>query len=158
MAAVLATSSHWYDRSRLPPVHGRAHRARGSITVREFISEFDGMSGTPKQKMVLVRPVLACFAATTSSGRHSERAITLRSCWPRSSGTASCQACTTRRHRQAHFYRMMEAAGVTLKTFTYNRNFGRNERRSARGRVCLRSSSRWFDRINRTLSAKSSPC
>src|SRR5262249_50030389 len=47
------TSPHWYDKSamrRYMAVH-IAHR--GNVTVREFISEFAGMSGSAKQKMVL---------------------------------------------------------------------------------------------------------
>jgi DNA topoisomerase VI subunit B len=47
------TSAHWYNTSRFR-VYMAAHIAnRGSVTVREFVSEFDGFTGTAKQKVVL---------------------------------------------------------------------------------------------------------
>jgi Histidine kinase-, DNA gyrase B-, and HSP90-like ATPase len=47
------TSAHWYDTGRLRRYMAAHIKHSGAITVREFISEFDGMSGTAKQKIVL---------------------------------------------------------------------------------------------------------
>ena len=53
------TSAHWYDRARLSryiTAHlGRDQDLKRSRTVREFISEFRGLSGSQKQKVVLER-------------------------------------------------------------------------------------------------------
>jgi hypothetical protein len=47
------TSAHWYDLSRFQRYMAAHISHRGNITVREFVSEFDGMSATAKQKAVL---------------------------------------------------------------------------------------------------------
>ena len=47
------TSAHWYDKSRFRRYMAAHIANRGNITVREFISEFRGMTGTAKQKVVL---------------------------------------------------------------------------------------------------------
>ena len=47
------TSAHWYDVRRFRRYMAAHIDNRGSITVREFISEFRGMTGTAKQKAVL---------------------------------------------------------------------------------------------------------
>ena len=47
------TSAHWYDKSSLRRYMAAHIANRDSITVREFISEFRGMTGTAKQKLVL---------------------------------------------------------------------------------------------------------
>ena len=52
------TSAQWYDEARLARLMGAyiaqdQEKGRESRTVREFISEFRGLSGTAKQKLVL---------------------------------------------------------------------------------------------------------
>jgi hypothetical protein len=50
------TSAHWYDVSRFRRYMAAHIAHRGSITVREFISEFRGMTGTAKQKKFSLKP------------------------------------------------------------------------------------------------------
>ena len=71
----LPTSAHWYDRSRFRRYMAAHIAHRGSITVREFVSEFAGMSATAKQKAVL---------ADTGASH-----VSLHDFWPRCSGIAS---------------------------------------------------------------------
>jgi hypothetical protein len=47
------TSPHWYDKSRFRRYMAAHIAHRGNITVREFISEFRGMSSTAKQEKLL---------------------------------------------------------------------------------------------------------
>jgi hypothetical protein len=47
------TSAHWYDKSSLRRYMAAHIANRDSITVREFISEFRGMTATARQKLVL---------------------------------------------------------------------------------------------------------
>ena len=47
------TSAHWYDFGRLQRYMAAHIAHRETITVREFVSEFYGMSGSAKQKQVL---------------------------------------------------------------------------------------------------------
>ena len=47
------TSAHWYDQSRFRRYMAAHIADRPDITVREFISEFRGLTGTAKQKEVL---------------------------------------------------------------------------------------------------------
>ena len=47
----LPTSPHWYDKSRFRRYMAAHIANRGNITVREFISEFRGLSSTAKQKL-----------------------------------------------------------------------------------------------------------
>jgi DNA topoisomerase VI subunit B len=47
------TSAHWYDPSRFRRYMAAHIANRGNITVREFISEFRGATGTAKQKAIL---------------------------------------------------------------------------------------------------------
>jgi hypothetical protein len=73
------TSAHWYDRARLKR-YIAAHLSRDqdikrSRTVREFIAEFRGLSGSQKQKVVLdetsaARLSLAEFASNGSDLDH----------------------------------------------------------------------------------------
>jgi hypothetical protein len=47
------TSAHWYDAGRLQRYMAAHIAHRDGVTVREFVSEFYGMSGSAKQKSVL---------------------------------------------------------------------------------------------------------
>ena len=119
------TSAHWYDKSSLRRYMAAHIANRDSITVREFISEFRGMTGTAKQKLVL--------AETGSSHVSLHNYFGLRT-----ANTANIEKllASLQKHTKPvrpvdlgvvgreHLYRRMEAAGGDPKTFTYNRTFG----------------------------------
>src|SRR5258708_34628230 len=92
---------------------------RGSITVREFISEFDGMSGSAKQKMVLAETGASHVSLHDFFGRHKANgdniAKLLASLQRHSKPVKPAQLGVI---GKAHFYRMLEAAGGDPKTFT----------------------------------------
>jgi DNA topoisomerase VI subunit B len=46
------TSAHWYNDRRLRDLIGKYLHRGGSLTVREFVSQFRGLSGSAKQKKV----------------------------------------------------------------------------------------------------------
>jgi DNA topoisomerase VI subunit B len=119
------TSAHWYDKSRFRRYMSAHIAHRGSITVREFISEFDGMSGTAKQKAVLAETGASHVSLHDYFGRHKAN----------SDNIAKLLASLQRHSKpvkpvqlgvigKAHFHRIVEAAGGDPKTFTYNRSFG----------------------------------
>jgi hypothetical protein len=119
------TSAHWYDKGRFRRYMAAHIAHRGSVTVREFISEFDGMSGTAKQRMVLAETGASHVSLHDYFGRHKANGDNIakllaalqkytKSIPPRRLGMIG----------KAHLYRMMEAAGGDPKTFTYNRSFG----------------------------------
>jgi hypothetical protein len=119
------TSPHWYDRSRFRRYMAAHIANREDITVREFISEFDGMSSTAKQKAVLLETGASHVLLGDYFGRHKANIENI----------AKLQASLQKRTRpirparlgiigKEHFYRLMEAAGGNLKTFTYNRSLG----------------------------------
>jgi histidine kinase/DNA gyrase B/HSP90-like ATPase len=119
------TSAHWYDRSRFRRYMAAHIAHRGGITVREFISEFDGMSATAKQKMVLAETGASHVSLHDYFGRHKANGDNIAKL-----------LAALRRHSKpvkpaqlgiigkAHFHRMVEAAGGDPKTFTYERRFG----------------------------------
>jgi hypothetical protein len=121
----LPTSAHWYDRSRFRRYMSAHIAHRGGITVREFISEFDGISGTAKQKMVLAETGASHVSLHDYFGRQKANgdniAKLLASLQRHSKPVKPVQLGVI---GKAHFYRMMEAAGGDPKTFTYNRSFG----------------------------------
>jgi hypothetical protein len=103
-----------------------AHIAhRGNITVREFISEFRGMSGTAKQKAVLVETGASHVSlhnffglAKANSANIAKLLAALRQ------STKPVRPAELGIIGKAHFYRLIESAGGDPKTFTYNRTFG----------------------------------
>jgi hypothetical protein len=119
------TSAHWYDLGRFRR-YAAAHIAhRGKITVREFVSEFDGMTGTAKQKTVL--------AETNSSHTTLHRYFGVRKANTENLAKllASIKAHTKRVKPATlgiigkdHLYQRMEGAGGDPRTFTYNRALG----------------------------------
>jgi hypothetical protein len=119
------TSAHWYDKSRFRRYMAAHIAHRGSITVREFVGELDGMSSTAKQKAVLLETGTSHVSLHDFFGRHKANG-----------GNIAKLLAALQRHSKpvkpaqlgiigkVHFYRMMEAAGGDPKTFTYNRSFG----------------------------------
>ena len=121
----LPTSAHWYDQSRFRRYMAAHIAHRGDITVREFISEFRGMTATAKQKEML---------AETGASRAS-----LRSFFGPDKvnvGNIERLLAALKKHSKPvppaqlgiigkdHFYRRMEAAGGDPRTFTYKKSLG----------------------------------
>ena len=119
------TSAHWYDKSSLRRYMAAHIANRDSITVREFISEFRGMTGTARQKLVLAETGASHVSLHSYFGLRTVNTANIVSL------LASLQK-HTRPIRPVdlgiigkdHLYRRMEAAGGDPKTFTYNRTIG----------------------------------
>jgi hypothetical protein len=103
-----------------------AHLAhRGDITVREFISEFRGMSGTAKQKAVLAETGVSHVSLFDFFGHdrvNKENVARLLAALKQHSKLVPPAHLGI--IGKAHLYRMMEAAGGDSRTFTYNRSLG----------------------------------
>jgi DNA topoisomerase VI subunit B len=128
------TSPHWYDEARLRRLMGayiaRDHdHGRDLRTVREFISEFRGLSASAKQKLVLeaagaTRLSLAEFFG--NGDRVNNNGITKL-------------LAAMKKHSRAvkpvdlgligkdHLAQRFEAAGADLETFKYRRDFGESD-------------------------------
>jgi DNA topoisomerase VI subunit B len=119
------TSAHWYDQSRFRRYMAAHIDHRGDITVREFISEFRGMTGTAKQKAVLAETGASHVALLNYFGLHKANAKNIAKL------LASLNKHTKRVPPadlgvigKDHLFHLMEAAGGDPKTLTYNRTFG----------------------------------
>jgi DNA topoisomerase VI subunit B len=122
------TSAHWYDKSRFRRYMAAHIAHRGNTTVREFISELDGMSATAKQKAVLQETGASHVSLHDFFGRHKANgdniAKLLASLQRRSKPVKPAQLGII---GKAHFHRMMEAGGGDPKTFKYERRFGETD-------------------------------
>ena len=103
-----------------------AHIAnRDSITVREFISELRGMTGTAKQKLVLAETGASHVSLHNYFGVHKANV-----------GNIAKLLASIQKHTKPvkvadlgiigkdHLHGMMELAGGDPATFTYNRSLG----------------------------------
>jgi DNA topoisomerase VI subunit B len=119
------TSAHWYDLSRFRRYMAAHIANRGKTTVREFLTEFDGMSGTAKQKAVL--------AETDASHLSLHRYFGVRKA--KVENIENLLAAIKRHSKpvrpaalgiigQNHLFARMEATGGEPKTFKYIRTFG----------------------------------
>ncbi len=119
------TSAHWYDLSRFRRYMAAHIANHDKITVREFVTEFDGMSGTAKQKAVL--------AETDSSYMSLHRYFGVRKA--KAENIENLLAAIKRHTKpvrpaalgiigQNHLFARMEATGGEPKTFKYIRTFG----------------------------------
>jgi hypothetical protein len=119
------TSPHWYDKSAMRRYMAAHIANRGNITVREFISEFAGMSATAKQKMVLAEIGASHVSLHDFFGRRKINGNNI----------AKLLAALQRHSKPVkpahlgvigkdHLFRLMEAAGGDPTTFTYKRSFG----------------------------------
>jgi DNA topoisomerase VI subunit B len=119
------TSPHWYDLSRLRRYMAAHIAHRDSITVREFISEFRGMTGTAKQRLVLAQtgashvPLHHYFGLRKANTDNIARLLAALKEHSKSVKPADLGIIG-----REHFSRLMEAAGGDPKTFTYNRSLG----------------------------------
>ncbi len=119
------TSAHWYDQSRFRRYMAAHIANRGNITVREFISEFRGMTGTAKQKKVLAETGASHVSLHNFFGIHKANTANI-----------ARLLASLKKHSEPvrpadlgiigkdHLYHMMEQAGGDPRTFTYNRRFG----------------------------------
>ena len=119
------TSAHWYDKSRFRRYMAAHIANRGLITVREFISEFRGMTGTAKQKLVLAETGASHVSLHSYFGLHKANTSNIAKL------LASIQKHTTPVKAsdlgiigKDHLCHMMELDGGDPKTFTYNRKIG----------------------------------
>jgi hypothetical protein len=119
------TSPHWYDKSRFRRYMAAHISHRGNITVREFISEFRGLSSTAKQKVVLKEIGASHVSLHDFFGRHRANrdniatllAVLKKHSKPVPAGQLGVIG-------KSHLYRLMEAAGGDPKTFSYKRSDG----------------------------------
>jgi DNA topoisomerase VI subunit B len=118
------TSPHWYDGSRFRRYMAAHIANRDKTTVREFVSEFRGLSSTGKQKALLAAigashvSLYDFFGRDKANGDNIARLLAAlkensKPVHPRQLGVIG----------KDHFYRLMESAGGDPKTFTYNRAF-----------------------------------
>jgi DNA topoisomerase VI subunit B len=119
------TSAHWYDQSRFRRYMAAHIAHRGDITVREFVSEFRGLTATAKQKQVLAETGAShvslhnFFGVQKANTKNIAKLLAslkdhTKPVRPPDLGIIGKQ----------HFYALMERAGGDPKTFTYNRSFG----------------------------------
>jgi Histidine kinase-, DNA gyrase B-, and HSP90-like ATPase len=119
------TSPHWYDKSRFRRYMVAHISHQGNITVREFISEFRGLSSTAKQKVVLEEIGASHVSLHDFFGRHRANrnniatllAVLKKHSKPVPAGQLGVIG-------KSHLYRLMEAAGGDPKTFSYKRSDG----------------------------------
>jgi hypothetical protein len=119
------TSAHWYDSGRFRRYMAAHIAHRGDITVREFISEFRGMSATAKQKDVLAEIGASHVSLHRFFGANKVN-----------TGNIARLLASLKRHSKPvppaqlgvigrdHFFRRMEAAGGDPSTFTYEQRLG----------------------------------
>jgi len=119
------TSAHWYDQSRLRRYMAAHIAHRGNITVREFVSEFRGLTGTAKQKQVLAGTGASHVSLHNFFGIEKANTKNIAKLLAAlKQHTKPVQPADLGIIGKEHFYRLMEAAGGDPKTFTYNRTFG----------------------------------
>jgi len=119
------TSPHWYDLGRFRRYMAAHISNRPSITVREFISEFDGMTSTAKQKLVLAETGASHMSLHNYFGLHKANIENIAKL------LASLKAHSKPVKPEAlgiigkeHLFRMFEASGGEPATFKYTRTTG----------------------------------
>jgi DNA topoisomerase VI subunit B len=119
------TSPHWYDLSRLRRYIAAHIANRDSVTAREFISEFRGMSATAKQKAVLTETGASHVALVDYFGRQKANTANIAKLLASlKAHTKPVKPADLGVIGKEHAYRLMEAAGGDAKTFTYARRLG----------------------------------
>jgi DNA topoisomerase VI subunit B len=119
------TSPHWYDKSAMRRYMAAHIFNQENITVREFISEFAGLSATGKQKMILAETGASHVSLYDFFGRNKAN----------DNNIGNLLAALKRHSKtippvhlgvigKAHFCRMLEAAGADPKTLKYVRRVG----------------------------------
>ena len=119
------TSAHWYDVPRIRRYMAAHIDNRPTITVREFISEFDGMTGTAKQKAVLAETGASHVSLHNFFGLHKANTKNIQKLLDSlKKHTKPVRPAALGVIGREHFYARMEAAGGDPKTFTYTRRIG----------------------------------
>jgi DNA topoisomerase VI subunit B len=119
------TSAHWYDLGRFRRYMAAHIAHRGKITVREFVSEFDGMTSTLKQKAVLAETDSSHVALRKYFGvRKANTSNIAKLLASIKAHTKPVKPAALGIIDQYHFYRRMEASGGDPRTFTYKRALG----------------------------------
>jgi hypothetical protein len=122
------TSPHWYDESRFRRYMAAHIANREKTTVREFVSEFRGLSSTGKQKALLAAigashvSLYDFFGRDKANGDNITRLLVALK--EHSKPVRPAQLGVIGKD---HFYRLMESGGGDPKTFTYNRAFDETE-------------------------------
>jgi DNA-binding transcriptional regulator YdaS (Cro superfamily) len=119
------TSAHWYDVGRFRRYMAAHIANRGTVTVREFISEFRGMTGTAKQKEVLAETGASHVSLHNYFGRHRANTENIAKLLTTlKTHTKPVPPADLGIIGKAHLYGQMERVGGDPKTFTYNRTLG----------------------------------
>src|SRR5258708_13182556 len=122
------TAAHWYDKGRFRRYMAAHIAHRGSITVREFISELRGLSGTAKQKVILEEIGASHVSLHDFFGRHRANgdniAKLLDACCRHSKPVRPAQLGVIGKE---HLYRLMEATAGGPQAVAYNPNRGEPE-------------------------------
>jgi DNA topoisomerase VI subunit B len=128
------TSPHWYDEARLRRLMGAyiardQDHGRDPRTVREFISEFRGLSGSAKQKLVLEEVGAARLSLPEFFGNgdrvNNDRIANLLAAMQRQSRPVKPAdlGFIGKDHLAARF----KAAGADLATFKHRRDLGESD-------------------------------
>ena len=119
------TSAHWYNTSRLRRYMAAHITNRGNVTVREFVSEFDGFTGTAKQKLVLAETGASHGSLHDFFGLKKVNVDNIKKL-----------LASLKQHSKPvrpielgligkdHLFQMMEQAGGDPLTFTYEKRLG----------------------------------
>jgi hypothetical protein len=119
------TCPHWYDQSRFRRYMAAHIAHRGNITVREFISEFRGMTGTAKQKQILAETGASHISLHSFFGIHKANSKNIAKLLASlKQHTKPVRPADLGLIGKEHLYALMERAGGDPKTFTYNRSVG----------------------------------
>jgi hypothetical protein len=128
------TSPHWYNEARLRRLMGAyiardQDRGRDPCTVREFVSEFRGLSGSAKQKLVLEEVGASRLSLPEFFGSadrvDNDRIAKLLVAMQRHSRPV--KAADLGLIGKDHLATRFEPAGVNLETFKYQRALGEND-------------------------------
>jgi DNA topoisomerase VI subunit B len=124
------TSPHWYDQQRFERLIAAyvSHDRRQSRTVREFISEFRGLSGTAKQAAVLDKIGLArAPLASLCAGGNFDKTKIRKLLAAMQAASKPVKPKLLGLIGKGHLAQRMAAAGVEMETFDYSRTFDTTE-------------------------------
>jgi DNA topoisomerase VI subunit B len=116
------TSAHWYDQSRFRRYMAAHIAHRGDVTVREFISEFRGMTGTAKQKQILAETGASHVSLHSFFGINKANTKNIAKLLASlKKHTKPVKPADLGLIGKEHLYALMETAGGDPKTFTYQK-------------------------------------
>jgi DNA topoisomerase VI subunit B len=122
------TSVHWYDKSGLRRYMAAHIAHRGKMTVREFVSEFDGMTSTAKQKIVLAEIGASHVSLHEFFGLKKANTDNIAKLLAAlKTHTKSVRPAALGIIGKEHLYGMMEESGGDPKTFKYTRRVGETD-------------------------------